>query len=88
MRIAYPSGGVVVEICSDDQPAGAEGWHHDEGPQPPEDETSGHGLTGMRERVAVFGGQFEAAPRPEGGFRLWATLPFGDPARVATGGHP
>ena len=36
----------------------------------------GHGLVGMRERVAVFGGDLAAGPRAGGGFRVAATLPF------------
>lgn len=35
----------------------------------------GHGLVGMRERIAVYGGVLDAAPQPEGGFRLRARLP-------------
>ncbi|GII90383.1 sensor histidine kinase [Sinosporangium siamense] len=37
------------------------------------DETGGHGLTGMRERVMLYGGAFEAGPRPEGGFGVFAS---------------
>jgi signal transduction histidine kinase len=36
----------------------------------------GHGLLGMRERVAVYGGQLVAGPLPVGGFELRATLPL------------
>jgi signal transduction histidine kinase len=36
----------------------------------------GHGLIGMRERAAVFGGTFEAGPRRDGGFAVRITLPL------------
>jgi len=36
----------------------------------------GHGLIGMRERAAVFGGTLDAGPREAGGFVVRATLPL------------
>jgi signal transduction histidine kinase len=36
---------------------------------------AGHGLVGMRERVAVHGGQFAAGPDPHGGWRVTAAVP-------------
>jgi signal transduction histidine kinase len=37
----------------------------------------GHGLAGMRERVALLGGSLSAGPAPDGGFVVSAVLPLG-----------
>ncbi len=37
---------------------------------------SGNGLAGMRERAAALGGTIEAGPRPDGGFRVRASIPL------------
>jgi signal transduction histidine kinase len=60
--IRYEDGHVELTV-SDDGSGGGDGGG------------SGHGLVGMRERVTVYGGELEAGPRPEGGFRLRARLP-------------
>ncbi len=38
--------------------------------------SGGHGLVGLGERVRVLGGAFEAGARPDGGFRITATIPI------------
>ncbi|MFG1928475.1 sensor histidine kinase [Cryptosporangium sp. NPDC048952] len=60
------AGGVLRILVEDEGPTS---------PQPPPD-PGGHGLIGLNERVALFGGTLEAAPRlTHPGFRLEATLP-------------
>jgi signal transduction histidine kinase len=41
-----------------------------------------HGISGMRERAAVFGGTLDAAPLPGGGFQVAAFLPVQVPPAV------
>jgi signal transduction histidine kinase len=65
-------GSLTVEVIDDGRGAAAPGDHSRAGDGP------GHGLTGMRERVDVWGGQLSVGPISGGGYRVRAELPYGD----------
>jgi signal transduction histidine kinase len=68
-RVAVRYGGRALELEITD--AGAPGRSRNGVAS-----TDGHGLVGMRERVALYGGSLHADHRPEGGFVVRATLPI------------
>lgn len=45
-------------------------------PGPSAGSGNGHGLIGLRERLAVYGGALETGRRPSGGYRVRATIPL------------
>jgi signal transduction histidine kinase len=66
--VRWEDGALVLQVSDDGRSPVAPG-------QP------GHGLTGMRERLALFGGELSAGPTTAGGWRVRARLPLaGDPA--------
>jgi signal transduction histidine kinase len=73
VRIGYRPGELDIEVI-DDGPRGPRG-PNDRAPRPIARAGGGHGLIGMRERAALFGGTLEAGPHA-GGFRVRATLPI------------
>ncbi|MCT9113093.1 histidine kinase [Streptomyces mirabilis] len=46
--------------------------------------SSGRGLTGMRERTALYGGSVDAGPTPDGGYQVAATLRVAGPEPTGT----
>lgn len=44
--------------------------------QRPGERTGGHGLAGLRERLALYGGRLEAGRAEDGGYRLGAEIPL------------
>lgn len=75
LAVRWRSDGLEIDVVDDgrgaasrvmDRPASAEAGAH----------SAGHGLRGMRERVAMYGGVFAAGPRSGGGFRVRADIPY------------
>lgn len=62
--VGVRAGALELEVCDDGRPVAEPGFG------------SGYGLVGIRERVALFGGELEAGPGPDGGFVVRARLPL------------
>jgi signal transduction histidine kinase len=65
VAVRYGPAEVAIEV-TDDGKGAASG----------DRERGGHGIPGMRERAALYGGTLEAGPLPGGGFRVAASLPL------------
>ena len=64
--IRYDDGALRLDVVDDGETQPGNG-------RPP---GRGHGLIGMRERVALFGGTLDAGPVPGNGYRVAAVLPL------------
>jgi len=67
--------GAAVDVDLTYGPDALEIRVRDTGPGPAPDQPGGHGLTGMRERAAMLGGQLSAGPAPAGGYLIAVRLP-------------
>ncbi|MFF0721462.1 sensor histidine kinase [Verrucosispora sp. NA02020] len=63
VRVSFADDAVEVEVTDTGR-----------GPSPDTDRV-GHGLVGMRERVALYGGVLRTGARPGGGYRVHARIP-------------
>jgi signal transduction histidine kinase len=66
VTVTFEADRVELEIYDDGRGAS---------PDRPTGEGAGHGLVGMRERLALFDGELSTGGRPGGGFRVFARLP-------------
>ncbi|MCB5181831.1 sensor histidine kinase [Streptomyces antimicrobicus] len=70
IALGYGTGALTVAVTDDGGPEPAAA-------APPAPGTgTGHGLIGMRERVKLYGGTFQAGPRPAGGYAVRFSLPL------------
>jgi signal transduction histidine kinase len=67
VRLDYRPAELVIEVADDGRGA-IPGCAAGAGP--------GRGLIGLRERIAIYGGNLDAGPRPGGGWRIRAVVPW------------
>jgi signal transduction histidine kinase len=80
VRLNYEPAALVVEVADKGRPIPAAGPAPDaSGASVPRG--AGMGLLGLRERVALYGGELAAGPRPGGGWLVQARMPV-EPAQI------
>jgi signal transduction histidine kinase len=72
VNLHYGDDAVEIRIRDDGRGAAASNDGH------------GHGLVGMSERAALYGGSLRTGPRPGGGWEVFARLPVTEPRRAET----
>ena len=86
ITLDYRPGGLTVEVADDGPPcppAEPPACPHPAGRRADIPGT-GRGLLGLRERVILHGGEFDAGPRPGGGWRVMGRFPAEDPLSAPT----
>lgn len=78
VRVGYGRDALHVSVTDAGAPALA--LAASTGGAGPEVESGGRGMVGLRERVALYGGELDAGRRPDGGFSLEVRLPVDGPA--------
>jgi signal transduction histidine kinase len=73
LRISHEQNAVRLTVTDDG--TGSSGVTSREGERP--STAGGHGIVGMRERTAMYGGTLDAGPLPGGGFEVHARFPVG-----------
>jgi signal transduction histidine kinase len=71
VAISYADDAMTISV--DDNGRGS--THQSTGTNGHPSKVSGHGIVGMRERAHALGGELQAGPRADGGFRVRARLP-------------
>ena len=73
VRLDYGPRDLLITVSDDGPPPGS---GPPAAPPGPGAGSGGRGLIGLRERIAVYGGELDAGPRPGGGWRLAARIPL------------
>jgi signal transduction histidine kinase len=76
VRVRYGVASLDLEVIDDGAGARRAGSGSNAGSGTNNDRGQGHGLVGMRERVSLYGGRFDAHQNPAGGFVVRAKLPI------------